>query len=217
MVDDYYLLLGISRGSGLTQIRRAYRRLALRFHPEVAGEESAEQFGRIREAYETLSHSSRRQDYDRRLEQTGAQAQPAVMLFAEPMDVMRDFDTVRPGEDQITQHVLGNFTGREAKSRPTKELNVEVVLSPDQAAEGGQIVFLVPVARVCAVCGGTGRAGFFLCDACAGQGTHWEKASVNVNIPRGAADGTVIETSLNHVGIRNMWLKTNVRVAAGHA
>jgi molecular chaperone DnaJ len=220
MMDDYYLLLGISRGSGLTEIRRAYRRLALRFHPEVAGDDGAEQFGRIRDAFDTLSRTSRRDDYDRRLEEverTRGAARAARMLFADPVDVMRDFETVRPGGEEITRHVLGNFTGRTAKSNPARELNVEIVLSPEQAASGGQVTMLVPVARVCAVCGGTGRAGFLICDACTGQGTHWEKAKVDVHIPRGAADGTVVETSLRHVGIRNMWLKTHVRVAAGQA
>jgi len=219
-MDDYYLLLGISRASGLTEIRRAHRRLAIRYDPDVAGDEGAEQFGRVREAFDTLSRTSRRSDYDRALEEAerrGGAARAARTIFAEPVDVMRDFATVRPGKAEVNEHVLRNFTGRTAKSNPSKELNVEIVLTPDQAARGGEVMMLVPVARVCGVCGGTGRAGFFMCDACAGQGTAWEKARVDVHVPAGSVDGTVVENSLHPVGIRNMWLKTHVRVAAGNA
>src|SRR5437870_13806889 len=47
MMDDYYLLLGISRDAGMTQIKRAYRRLSMRFHPDVAGDDGVEQYERI--------------------------------------------------------------------------------------------------------------------------------------------------------------------------
>lgn len=217
MLDDFYLLLGIGRDAGLTQIRRAYRRLSLRFHPEVAGEEGAEQFGRIREAYETLSHTTRRADYDRKLSAVGGRSLADEVLFNQPIDVMRDFGTVQPGTEQILAHILANFTHREPKSHPTRELNVEIALSAEQASKGGVVPLVVPVARVCPRCGGTGRTGFFLCDACDGHGTLWQKATVDVHIPQEVADGAVIETSLRHLGIRNMWLKTHVRVSAGMA
>lgn len=215
MMDDYYLLLGIARDSGMTQIKRAYRLLSLRFHPDVTGGEEGEQFARLRAAYDTLAHPARKADYDRRLSladevrMTGERPEP---LFGRAMDLVAHFGSVRPGTEEILGHVARNFTGREPKSHPTRELNVEVVLTPAQAAKGGSAPMVVPVARVCAGCGGTGRAGFFTCDACDGHGTVWEKARVDVMIPRHASDGTVVETSLRHLGIRNMWLKTRVRV-----
>jgi hypothetical protein len=56
-----------------------------------------------------------------------------------------------------------------------------------------------------------------MCDACDGHGTVWQKAAAEVRVPAGAVDGLVVETSLRHLGIRNMWLKTHVRVRAGSA
>jgi len=215
MMDDYYLLLGIGRESGMTQIKRAYRLLSVRFHPDVTGDEGVEAYGRLREAYETLAHPGRKADYDRKLsltEEVGLGRERPERLFDGAMDLMGEFGTVRPGTDEVLAHILSNFTGREAKSHPHRELNVEVVLSAEQAMKGGVVPMMVPVARVCAGCGGSGRAGFFMCDACGGHGTVWAKARVEVRVPANVVDGQVIETSLRHLGIRNMWLKTHVRV-----
>ena len=63
---DLYVALGLGRGASLGEIRRAYRRLARRYHPEVnPGNDEAEAlFRRIVEAYETLSHPDKRRAYD---------------------------------------------------------------------------------------------------------------------------------------------------------
>ena len=220
MMDDYYLLLGIGRDSGMTQIKRAYRLLSLRFHPEVTGEEGVGQYARLREAYETLAHPVRKAEYDQKLtlaEEVGSGRERPARLFDGAMDLMAEFGTVRPGTEEVLAHILANFTGREAKSHPTRELNVEVALTAEQARKGGLIPMVVPVARVCTRCGGSGRAGFFMCDACSGHGTVWTKGKVDVMVPAGVSDGFVVETSLRNVGIRNMWLKTHVRVGAGAA
>lgn len=220
MMDDYYLVLGLNRDAGLTQIRRAYRRLSVRFHPDVAGEEGVEQFERIRNAYQTLANTARRADYDRGLAEAERRreiARAGQPLFGQPVDLLSDYENVRPGAEDILHHILAGISGHTAKSNPSRELAVDLVLTPDQAARGGGVTLLVPVARVCPRCGGNGRTGFFACDACAGQGTLWQKARVDVHVPQNVQDGATIETSLRHVGIRNMWLKTNVHVAPGCA
>src|SRR5436190_16727643 len=63
---DLYVALGLGRGASPGEIRRAYRRLARRYHPEVnPGDDEAEAlFRRIVEAYETLSHPDKRRAYD---------------------------------------------------------------------------------------------------------------------------------------------------------
>ena len=64
---DYYVVLGVERGAGAAELRRAYRLLALQFHPDRAGIQSTEVFQRIAEAYRVLSDAAARAAYDQRL------------------------------------------------------------------------------------------------------------------------------------------------------
>jgi curved DNA-binding protein CbpA len=62
---DYYLVLGVSRQAPAAEIKRAYRGLAKKFHPDGRGECRSEEFLRIQEAYEVLSDPVRRRRYHR--------------------------------------------------------------------------------------------------------------------------------------------------------
>src|SRR5438874_3348445 len=63
---DFYIVLGIERGASVNDIKRAYKRLARRFHPDInpGDRMAAAQFRQIAEAYETLSDPDRRRRYD---------------------------------------------------------------------------------------------------------------------------------------------------------
>ena len=67
-VGEYYRVLGVGIDAQTDDIKKAFRKLARTCHPDVAGEDpnAAEQFARIREAYETLVDSARRAKYDQR-------------------------------------------------------------------------------------------------------------------------------------------------------
>ena len=62
---DYYAVLGVPRGAGTREIKRAYWRLAKKHHPDRKGEVRSEEFVRVQEAYEVLSDRRRRANYDR--------------------------------------------------------------------------------------------------------------------------------------------------------
>eukprot|EP00049_Salpingoeca_infusionum_P005697 m.95487 g.95487 ORF g.95487 m.95487 type:complete len:125 (+) comp13058_c0_seq20:542-916(+) len=63
---DYYEILGVERAASTTDIRKAYRRLALRHHPDKCdGQDDGEMFKLINEAYEVLSDDEKRRTYDR--------------------------------------------------------------------------------------------------------------------------------------------------------
>jgi DnaJ-class molecular chaperone len=91
---------------------------------------------------------------------------------------------------------------------------VEVVLDADQAASGGVVPFRVPAAQACGTCAGSGRAGFFHCDACDGNGVTWSLAAVDVVIPRNAPSGLTIPVSLKPAGLSTLYLNVTVRTAS---
>jgi curved DNA-binding protein len=66
MAEDYYKILGVNRTADATEIKKAYRKLAMKFHPDHAkGDKTAEEkFKKISEAYAVLSDKEKRQEYD---------------------------------------------------------------------------------------------------------------------------------------------------------
>jgi curved DNA-binding protein CbpA len=82
-VDDYYALLGVAPTAGVAELRRAWRRLALRWHPDRAGDRATAAFQKIQAAYSVLSDPLSRAAYDRRSGTATAAVRgrtPAVML-----------------------------------------------------------------------------------------------------------------------------------------
>lgn len=99
-MKDYYFILGVARDDPPERIRDAYRELAKRFHPDVAGAQHAATFREIAEAYDTLSDAERRRGYDRALGRPPADASepppgrsrphdPPVEPLAPPSPVFR--------------------------------------------------------------------------------------------------------------------------------
>lgn len=77
MIPNYYTLLGVSSRASTSEIKRAYRRMARQFHPDLNALTEDEQIKRINEAYAVLSNSRQRQRYDELLRQARKQAEAA--------------------------------------------------------------------------------------------------------------------------------------------
>jgi curved DNA-binding protein CbpA len=132
-VDDYYALLGIARSAGRAELRRAWRRLALRWHPDRAGDSATATFQKIQAAYAVLSDPMSRAAYDRRQVQPRSAPRgraPAVML----------------------RRVSGNINGLLACgiARRTGGDIIELFLTADEASSGGMVTIAmrVPVRSV---------------------------------------------------------------------
>lgn len=63
-MKDYYEVLGVSKNATTEEIKKAYRRLALKYHPDRAGKEHEHKFKEANEAYQVLSHPQKRSEYD---------------------------------------------------------------------------------------------------------------------------------------------------------
>lgn len=212
MEGNYYLLLGIGPDANPSQIRRAFRQRAHECHPDhdPAG---AEHFREVKHAYDVLHDPVEKSRYDQKF---GFRHDRRRHVAApDPVDLLQSYGSYSPSLEEVTDLFARNFvpSAQQPKAVHVRDLNVEVVISPEEAMSGGHLVLGVPMFKPCPTCQGSGIAGFYACDNCAGRGNDQTTAQVDVIIPKGTADGTVIPISLRQLGIRNMNLMLHVRVA----
>jgi len=212
-MKDYYVILKVSRDATAEEIRKAHRRQVLRYHPDRSSEPDPDKFREVQEAYETLRHAGRREDYDHRL---GAHEQrdrsAARPLHGGPLPLWEDFGRVMPGLEEILDHVRRDVFGPLRKVAPLRDLNVEFVLEPEEAARGVRVPLEVPVCRSCPWCGGGGGAFPFACLHCGGKGWMWGKRTVTVDVPPGVGHGRVFRVPLQRLGIQHLRLSIHIRV-----
>jgi len=215
--QDYYEALGVPRTATPEEIKKAYRRLALRWHPdrqeEAKREEATRTFQRISEAYEVLSDPEKRAKYDRFGEhwqqgQDFAPPEGARTMSREEFERafggaggFSDFFANLFG-DQMRQEFAG-ARGRHARFRERgADVHATLALDATRAVERGTESVSVPVAAPCPRCGGVGfvSAGEkqHVCPTCAGVGQVRREARVDLRIPEGVRDG--LELRLKGLG-----------------
>jgi len=203
---NYYFVLEITSQASESEIERAYRTVCSRHD---AGEVGEHPLWEIEEAYQTLRDAVRRAEYHRQLARS-----PVSPLRSEPINLFDSFATYRPSREAIFNAFAHGSTGRGIpKSRRLGDINVEVTVSPDEGIRGGAMSIGFPVARLCARCEGTGRTGFFRCDACGGDGMTYDDARVELIVPAHIADRAMIPLSLQHLGVDATALNVHIRVA----
>jgi DnaJ-class molecular chaperone len=223
---DYYLILGVPHEETAGGIQAAFRELAKRYHPDRAGPEGTGKFQDIQEAYRILSDPDRRRMYNDELEQEQVRRQSrpepifsrsrarAAPLVPEPLSVLRDFETIRPSFESLFDRFVRNFTGeRIPKGERLESLNVEVILSPEEAAWVVTIPVAVPVFHICTECRGSGHVSLFPCVDCGSQGVVEAEETVMVRIPPVTLDRAILEVPIHGVGIHNFYLRLHIRVA----
>lgn len=206
MPKDYYMVLGINRGAGLDKIKRAYREVAKKYHPDTApSKEGTERFLEIREAYETLSDEKRRKEYDRQLvtARSGAEDRPARKSRARSSPTRArgkpfpfypyDFGFVFPFD----------AFGFSWPGLREKDIFYEAILSPEEAEEGGTFSLEIPVEEPCPACSRMGRGGDLLCRVCSGTGLVRTAREMPLIIPPGTRHGARIRYPLDPIGLRN--------------
>lgn len=177
--EDFYKVLGVSEKASADEIKKAYRRLAKKYHPDANPNNAAaaETFKQVSEAHGVLSDPDKRAKYDqmRRLgafdprpRGQGPRPGPAGTAGAEGFD-FGDFGSMGLGD------IFSSIFGRGRKETPrgeTIETTVEVPFRT--AALGGKIPVTLTVTEACPACGGNGAAaGATLnqCPECGGRGT----------------------------------------------
>ncbi len=149
---DYYEVLGVARGASNDEIRKAYRRLARKYHPDVNGADGAEdQFKEVNEAYEVLSNEERRATYDR-------YGHAAFSGGGGGGDPFGGFSGGSPFGDLFESFFGGGFSRSNTRQRTVprgNDVRVHLDLSFDEAVFGVEKDVKVTRFESCDDCSGT--------------------------------------------------------------
>ncbi len=221
---DLYSVLGVPRKAEADEIKKAYRKLARKYHPDrnPGDDESEERFKEVQEAYDTLSDPEKRKQYD------------AGGMFSGfgPRGFSGGGFTSDLGD--IFSTVFGRRGDPHGPTARGRDLETEVRLSFEQAMQGTEVRVTVPKQSTCATCGGSGAKpgtsptvcprchgrgidsesqGFFSisqpcpqcggrgevidspCPTCAGSGLTMQRKRYRVKVPAGVRDGSRIRVA----------------------
>lgn len=168
---DYYELLGVARNAAEADIKKAYRKLAVKFHPDKnqGNKEAEERFKEINEAYEVLSDGQKRRQYD-----TFGHAGVGAGGF-------EGFDFGRGGFGDVFGDIFEDFFGGtagrgRARSRAERgaDLRYDLEVSLEDAVFGKDTKIRIPTMESCPDCKGSGAegpSGIQGCSACGGSGS----------------------------------------------
>jgi DnaJ-class molecular chaperone len=202
---DYYEVLGVAKTATEDEIKTAYRKLARKYHPDVnPGDKSTEdKFKEINEAYEVLSDADKRKRYD----QLG-QNWKAGEEFRPPPDWegarggFGDFSDLfgggagRSGFSDFFETLFGGRRGAPGGAgfvMRGQDVEAEIALTLEEAHRGVKRSVTLQLAETCSDCRGSGsKDGKTACPTCHGAGAIRRPKSLEVTIPAGVRDGSVI-------------------------
>ena len=217
---DYYEILGVTRDASQDEIKAAYRKLAVKYHPDrnPGDKEAEERFKEAAEAYAVLSNADKRAHYDR-FGHAGVGDQPFT-----------GFDTSIFGD---FADILGNFFGFEGifggarrRNGPERgaDLRIGVAIGFEEMARGVERTLSIPREENCETCGGSGAAPGSkpeTCRACGGRGQTRVSQGFFTMVrpcPQCGGTGQIITnpcTSCHGVGRVERTHQVRVRVPAG--
>ena len=209
MAGDYYQILGVSRDASKEELKRSYRRLARKYHPDVNKEPGAEErFKEINRAYEVLSEPETRSRYDRFGEAGVSSGAGASGFEYGDMGGFADiFESIFNG--------FGGTGGASAARRRTgpvrgDDLRLDLKLDFREAVFGGEKQIRIPHLETCQVCNGSGAkpgTGSRVCATCNGVGqvkratrTPFGSFAQVSTCPTCNGTGTVIEAKCESCG-----------------
>lgn len=181
---DYYDVLGVSPDAGADEIKRAYRQLARRYHPDISGDERGAVFLEVSQAHDALRTPARRQSYDARL--TSTHETPRADWLAD--EVAIDFPSVSSVLDRMRDSFFGD--------RACVTLSAEVILSPEEAFWGALVPLHVPLRGTCPRCGGRGEVWGEWCATCGGGGELTATHELRLRVPPAVREGATFRFSI---------------------
>lgn len=181
---DYYQILGVERKATAKEIKAAYRALARNFHPDLhpGDHEVEKKFSDINEAYEVLQDEEKRKQFDEIADYVAVQGHPPrpEEAYDDEVDAASFFE---------------QFFGRRhsrATARPGADLHTEVEITLQEASSGTTRQLTLNRQDLCPLCQGSGLHDRRLCHTCRGLGQVLVPQSLEVKIPAGVTEESVV-------------------------
>lgn len=212
---DYYEVLGVGKQATDDEIKKAYRKIAIKYHPDRnPGDKEAEaKFKEAAEAYDVLHDADKRRQYDQ-FGFDGPQGAGFGGGFSgggfSMDDIFSAFGDIFGGHGGFGSGFGGSYGGRQAAVRHGSDLRIKVSLTLDEIATGVTKKFKVKKDVPCSHCHGTGAAGSSrpeTCPQCHGSGvvtktmrTMLGMMQTQTECPRCHGEGTIISNPCPHCG-----------------
>jgi molecular chaperone DnaJ len=225
LADDLYKVLGVSRKASDEEIKKAYRKLARKYHPDRNPDDSEaeERFKEVQGAYDTLSDPEKRKAYDSGGMFAGFGGAQGRGPFGPGGAAGGGFGGIDLGD------ILGGMFGRgggrgQAQQMRGRDLETEISLSFDQAVNGTQVRVTVPKEERCPTCHGSGAkpgTSPVTCPRCEGTGIDAQSQgffSISQPCPQCGGSGQIIEDpcpTCSGSGLTRQTKRYKVNIPAG--
>ena len=191
---DYYEILGVKKNADKGEIKKSYRELALKYHPDRnSSKEAEEKFKGISEAYAVLSDESKRAQYDQYGEEGFSREYSREDIFrnADFSDFADLFSQFGFGEDYFSRGFggMGSSGRRRGRSRG-RDLKASLEITLEESAVGVKKEIHIRKNAICKKCSGSGAeagSGFKICQKCGGRGQTVETRRLGPMVFRSAS------------------------------
>lgn len=172
---DYYSILGVSKNATDAEIKKAYRKLAVKYHPDKnqGNKEAEEKFKEINTAYETLKDPNKRAAYDR-YGQEGPSYGAHGGFNANGFEFSEGFSNFSDIFEEMFGGAMGRGRGRASQKQPGADIRYDLDISLEEAFSGVKTNLKFTTFIQCDRCHGSGSEGNTrptVCPTCAGKGS----------------------------------------------
>lgn len=227
MDKDYYKILGVIESDSAENIKTAYRKLARKWHPDIAGnsEDVMLKFKEINEAYEILSDKFKRAEYDkaRMFYNYAKNGSESVKSKTEAKNNETKSSYASNPQNKGFSFNWEDFIPKKSKTEKTnnlpkqgKDIFAEVEITVFEAVRGTEKTINVLQSGVCPKCGGRKFTNGSLCRFCNGKGETSQYKKFTVKIPAGIKNGSKIriagegESGTNGGRNGDLYIKVNI-------